>query len=135
MIARGLTALLCAAALSLLAAPALAGPGNVSSRLTIKLKREIGQDTIFGKVRSDAQACESGRKLKLYHRDVKRDEKSEVMLTLRANGKGKWTYRAKKNINGENYATPGYYRIKGVETKTRSGITCKDRFSSPLLIA
>jgi hypothetical protein len=112
-------------------ASALAAKGNVGSSLSIKLDRSGTTDRFFGKVRSDASACEQGRKLKLLHRPVKQNVRWSVVAELRANGTGAWSYRPKRNPNGDRLATPGNWHVKATQV-SKGSITCKDKFSSSL---
>lgn len=141
MIRRASTALLVAAVSVFLAqAPASGGGGGGSkfpTRVSIKIERDTGQDVFVGKVRSKHRACESNRPVKLKHRAVKWQEKATIVARPRTGGDGKWTFKAKKNTNGENYATPGYYHVRVGEKKIGTGdgeIVCKEKYSSPLYI-
>jgi hypothetical protein len=108
------------------------GAGKYPTRTSIKIDREVGQDIIFGKLRSDHHGCAANRKVKLYHREVKWQEKASVIARPRTNGKGKWRFEARRNSNGENYATPGYYHVHAGEKRLGGGIVCKEKFSSPI---
>ena len=113
--------------------PALAVEGNVGSRLSIKHNRKSTTDRLFGEVRSDARACESRRKLKLLHRPVKQNQRWSVVTTLRTDGKGAWSFRPKRNPNGDRLATPGNWHVKATQVD-KGSITCKDKFSSSIFV-
>ena len=120
-------------ALAACSVPALAVKGNVGSRPSIKIDRSSTTDRFFGKVRSKARACERGRKVKLLHRPVNLKERWSVVATLRADGQGAWSFRARRNQNGDRLATPGKWHVKVVQVSVDGGrITCKDKFSSSI---
>ena len=134
-IARAGVVAIALAALAVPASQALAESFHV--RPTIKMKRVAGQDRLSGRVHSQARACEQGRKIKLLHRPVDQKERWSVLAKLRTNGKGKWTYLARRNVNGNRYATPGNYHVKVGETTVSAGgreILCKEKFSSSMLV-
>lgn len=119
------------------AVPALAEQTMFASTPTIKHNRSSSTDRLFGKVRSDAPACERGRKIRLLHRPVNQKQRWSVIAKLRTNGKGAWTFQPKRNSNGDRFATPGNWHVKVGEVRVSSGggvITCKEKFSSSLFV-
>lgn len=134
MIRRGGIALV-VVALGGLVTPAIAGESRkFATQLTVQMKRDTGQDIVFGKVRSKYRGCETGRKVKLLHREVKWQEKWSVIARPRTNAQGKWMYEATKNSNGDRFVTPGYYHLRAGEKKISTGdgeVICKEKFSSP----
>ena len=136
-IARTGVVVLALAALAVPGSQALAEKTNFHVRPSIKMKRTEGQDKLSGKLRSNANACAEGRKVKLLHRPVQQKERWSVLAKLRTNGKGKWTFLARKNPNGDRYATPGNYHVKVGEARVNTGgreITCKEKFSSSIFV-
>ncbi len=119
------------------ATPALAEQTMFASTPTIKLKRSNTSDRIFGKVRSDARACEQRRKIRLLHRPVGQEQRWSVIAKLRTNGTGAWSFTPKQNSSGDRYADPGNWHVKVGEVKVNSGggeITCKEKYSSSLFV-
>jgi hypothetical protein len=107
------------------------------TRPTIQIERETSEDLLFGKVRSKHHACEAKRKVKLRHRGIKDNAESSIVARPKTNGKGKWTFRPKRNQNGDRYVTPGYYHVKVGEKRISTGdgeIICKERESSSLFV-
>ena len=117
--------------------PALASQSKFASRPSIKIERSSNSDRLFGKVRSNARACEQGRKVKLLHRTVTQEARWSVVTKLRTNGKGAWSFRPQRNQNGDRLATPGNWHVKVDEVRVSSGggtITCKEKFSSSMFV-
>ena len=136
-IARAGVAALAVAALAVPGSQALAEQTNFHVHPTIKMKRIEGQDKLSGKLSSKARACAERRKVRLLHRPVDQKERWSVLAKLRTNGNGKWTFLARKNSNGDRYATPGNYHVKVGEASVNAGgreITCKERFSSSMFV-
>lgn len=120
------------------AVPALAGQAEFASTPSIKLKRiSSDADRVFGKVRSNARACEQRRRIRLLHRPVGQKERWSTIAKLRTNGKGAWSFTPEPNSAGDRFATPGNWHVKVGEVRVSSGggvITCKEKFSSSLFV-
>jgi hypothetical protein len=90
---------LAALALVATAQGALAGPG-FSSRVTIHLKRnlaQVAQPRFFGKVRSERNACERGRKVVLFGQES--GAPAERVDKTRTNRRGRWRIRHAVNFS------------------------------------
>ena len=134
---RAAAAVLALAACGALAVPAAAEKSNYHVRPSIKVKRTPEKDTFTGKLESRARPCEANRKVKILHRSVKQTSKWEVVATLRTDGQSTWKFVPKKNQNGFRHATPGNWHVKAGETRASlggRGITCKEKFSSSVLV-
>jgi hypothetical protein len=134
---RAASAALALAVSGSLATPALAEKSSFHVRPTIKLERTTEKDTLSGKLRSKAHACEANRKVKLRHRRTSQLTGSKVVTKLRTNRKGKWEYVPRKNQNGDRFATPGNYHVKAGEKRVGTGdgtIVCHGRNSPSLLV-
>lgn len=128
-------------ALSLLALGAAQANGTgdrrVGAELTISIERTPTSDRLKGRISSGADTCSDNRKIRLILARIEQTPKGEVLATLRTNGKGRWTYRPKKNQNGVRFATPGYYRTKVGQTRRQTGggeFICKSKKSPALFV-
>jgi hypothetical protein len=126
------------AMLGLCAVPALADQRMFASTPTIKLKRiDAHADRVFGKVRSEARACEQRRKVRLLHRPTTQKQRWSTIAKLRTNGKGAWSFTPERNAAGDRFATPGNWHVKVGEVRVSSGggaVTCKEKYSSSLFV-
>jgi hypothetical protein len=127
-----------------LAAMALGGGAEVLARadvhakVTIKVNRTVGKDTIKGRVAAKDRACERGRKVRLVVRKPNRTKRR--VGAPKANRKGKWKFTPPPNkdsggYSGERtrYADPGDYVAK-VREVNAGGVTCAAAKSSPVHI-
>ncbi|HEX6116756.1 MAG TPA: hypothetical protein VFY99_06610 [Solirubrobacterales bacterium] len=131
------TIVLAIALLGACATPALAEQTIFASTPTIKLDRGGSADRVFGKVRSDARACEQRRKIRLLHRPVDQKQRWSVVAKMRTDGTGAWSFRPEPNSAGDRFATAGNWHVKVNEVKVNSGggvITCKEKFSSSMFV-
>lgn len=112
--------------------------GEVHAKVTIKSKRTVGKDKIFGRVIAKERACEAGRKVRLV---VKRPDRSKnKVATVKADGEGRWKYVPESGNapggytnEGTRYADPGDYIAKISEINVKSGgerLTCAANKSS-----
>jgi hypothetical protein len=125
------------AALVIPGSAAMADQAKYHVRPTIKLNRKPQVDKFKGALRSKERACVAKRKIKLHHRSVSQQSKSGVIAKFRTDGRGKWTFRPKKNENGDRYATPGTYEVRVGEARVRTGggeVTCREKNSSSLFV-
>jgi len=97
--------------------------GDVHARMTIKLKRQVGKDTIKGQVKASDRACVGGRKVRLVVR--KPNQTRRRVATPRTNGKGRWKFVPKPGSTG--YTGEGGYSGEGVDT----GGGRKNRYADP----
>jgi hypothetical protein len=111
---------------------------SVHPKMTIKVKRTVGKDTIKGRVKGKDPACERRRKVKLTI--DKPNTNPSPVASVRTNRKGKWKFIPPPNretdeyaAEGTRYADPGDYRAK-VRKKRVGGVTCGAGKSSKVWI-
>ena len=121
-----------------LAALMLGGAGesvaaDIHAKVTIKSKRVVGKDKIFGRVIAKDRACVVGRKVRLII--TRPDRSKNRVASMKTDSKGRWKFIPESGNapggytnEGDRYADPGDYlaKIGQVNLKGRDGhVSCR----------
>lgn len=109
---------------------------QVHPRMTIKIEREVGKDTLKGRIKAKDPACIGNRKVKLVVRKPSRERLRAG--SAKTNGRGKWKFVPKPAKEGDQYAAEGTryadtgeWRAK-VGEKRVGGVLCAAGKTSPI---
>lgn len=111
------------------------GDAQVHPRMTIKVKREVGQDTFKGRIKAEDPACIRNRKVKLVIRKPSREKRRAG--SAKTNRRGKWRFVPQPNeddayaAESNRYADPGEWRGK-VRAKRVGGVRCAAGKTQPI---
>ena len=123
------------AALPLLAVPAAAGGASRSHvHPSIKVKQSAEGNILKGRLKSETDACENRRKVKIVFNRIGSTQEKVTAGTVKTNGNGKWKYRPGNSGGGTTFADPGNYRAK-VSRKNIGGVICLKGISDTLYVA